>query len=870
VKRTARLILLALALALAVAGVWLVLVGSQETSTAPTARPPAATSAQATPRVAVPAVQKASGDTLDEEPGSAEDVEDSEEEEPEEEEPTGPCIQVEVMARGVPVPKAHVTAVRHEEEDSYSEMDALDTGEDGRGKAWCAPGTYMLAASAKGFAPTVLEITEPATGPAPVARFELKAGYTLSGRVLSKDSQEPVPEALVTLSPAQDFSFKDANMVIEETVVYSKAQGLFRAGDLAAGTYRVSVEAPGHSSKDTEVTIPRQEPLSIELNDTCHLEGQVVDAAGAPVPDAKIWTDGLGDSEDDDAARTDDQGRFSLEVDEGTYHLGASADGQTGLHQGAVTVVRGGLVDGLVIHLGPSGRVSGKVFTQSTQAPINQAEIALRIPGEPWIKSALSDTQGLFHLDALLPGTYTLSVYLEGEQLLTRDGLRVEAGQELSVELPVVPEASVEGHLTDGLGRPAQDAFVSAQRLDGTAAEKQRHAASSDEQGRYSVTGLSPGRYQLEARWNSSSKPISRELTVKEGEKAQADFTFPDAPGEVQGTVQRASGGLPQGSVVIAATAGDSSMIQMASMDEEGHFSFKLMPGTYTLKAEYTDTDDTGPPQSLSLEAGKLYPVRLTVPDSVTETSGLVLNSRGEPAAGASVTLSSDELFESEEADARGHFSMKSSLASAGTAVILHAESEAEEGQVTGVRAGSKGTVIRLLKAAALRGRVSAAAGPPVQGFELELVSTNPSVSVVGTRRPFAGDTFELVDLPLGELELLVRTLDGRCGKGTVQLQTGQTSTVELSVGQLGRVTGRLVNSAGEPRSGHLSVDGRTDQERQASADRDGRFELIALEPGPHVLEQGVHSIPVPFTLRAGEALDLGDIKNRVRPLFQE
>ena len=156
-------------------------------------------------------------------------------------------------------------------------------------------------------------------------------------------------------------------------------------------------------------------------------------------------------------------------------------------------------------------------------------------------------------------------------------------------------------------------------------------------------------------------------------------------------------------------------------MDDAGHFTLKLLPGPYTLTASYSDTGDSGPAQPVTVEAGKISRVRLTVPDSVTETSGVVLNSRGEPAVGASVSFVGGELYASTETDVQGRFSLKTSQETQEAVVGLHAEADAEEGEVPNVQVGTHGVVVRLVRAAALRGQLIATRGPPLQGFELHV-----------------------------------------------------------------------------------------------------------------------------------------------------
>jgi hypothetical protein len=117
------------------------------------------------------------------------------------------------------------------------------------------------------------------------------------------------------------------------------------------------------------------------------------------------------------------------------------------------------------------------------------------------------------------------------------------------------------------------------------------------------------------------------------------------------------------------------------------------------------------------------------------------------------------------------------------------------------------------------------------------------------------------VDLPPGTLELRVRTSDGRTGKAKVQVSPGQTANVELPVGALGRVTGRLVTASGAPVMQWVYADPETPGAQAAFPGPDGRFEFIALDPGQHALQLGGRKKILPFQLREGEALDLGSLE---------
>lgn len=776
----------------------------------------------------------------------------------------GPCIELEVTALGTPVPNAKVGATRLESDDLAYDLTPLPVGPEGRRQAWCKPGEYRLAALAPGFAVSIVKLTVKEGGPKPIARFELTPGHTLTGRVLDKDSEQPLAGAQLTLQLLvldDDFSG-----IVPDVSVTSDTRGLFQVDALAAGTYQIEAEAPGHTETSLKVEVPGRQSVSIELEGTAQLEGQVVDGTGAPVPGAKVWANIPGHHSERLAEQADAQGRFSLEISEGTYLLGASATGLSGFHEGHVTVARGGLVDGLVIRLHPTGTLSGRAFVQSTQEPIQGAFLSLRHGESGWNHSVQLQQNGTFRAERLPPGLYFVALYKVGFSGTRREDVRIESGEETTVELSLIREARLEGKVTDALGRPAEDASVLVVLKAGPEGRRRVTNGTPDESGHYQISGLSPGHYSVEAKIAWTGQPVTRELTLKEGETARADFVLLESLGIVEGTVRRASGGRPAYPVSIEAVSSELSD-QTAEVDEQGHFTLKLQPGDYTFRASYTDAEDEGPERSARVEAGKVTRVSLTVPDMVAETSGIVLNARGEPVPEAEVSLDDgDELSSSTDTNGQGRFTLTTSLSSLGKRVSVSAERGAEQGSLKNVRVGSGNVVVRLEKAAALRGRIVTVRGAPAQGFELHVsqLKEDTTPDRLG-KRPFVGDTFEWVDLPPGTLELQARTTDGRTGKVKVQLAAGQTSTAEVPVGLLASVTGRLVSATGAALMLPVSLDANTPGEQRIYPARDGRFEFLALEPGQHRMIIGTTQ-HILFELGEGEALDLGKLTPGTAP----
>ncbi|WP_224241505.1 carboxypeptidase regulatory-like domain-containing protein [Hyalangium gracile] len=528
-----------------------------------------------------------------------------------------------------------------------------------------------------------------------------RRGPVLSGHVLDKDSGQPIAGAELTFVANEGRFIVNVESVAEASVS-SDAQGAFQVGELSPRLYGLIVSAPGHSRKYTSVQVPRPEHLTLELERTGRLEGQVVDSAGAPVPGAELWTRHLGGLAADPLPRTDAQGRFCVDVDSGAYSLGAKASGVAGLYEGKVTVARGGRARGLLIRVRPAGSLSGKAFLRSSQEPLVDALVEAHHADSGWRHRSRLDASGGFLLEGLLPGRYSLRLSRPGQPELTRGELLVEPGQRLTVEFALERWATLEGNMTDALGRPLEEVHVQAVPLGRSELEPQWLGRTSDEKGHYLFKMLPPGSYRLEARHAIGTPSFSRELTLREGEVARADFAFPVARGEVRGVAQRPGGGPPRHQSMVIATLGEHSNPEMAFPDDSGRFSLKLLPGTYRLSASYVDLFDEAPGRTVTVRAGKVSQVRLTLPDSGVETRGLVLNSWGEPAADASVVFESDELTLRESTDPRGRFLLKASRKKTGLIGTLRVECDEETAELRGVRLGSTGTVVRLVKAAAL------------------------------------------------------------------------------------------------------------------------------------------------------------------------
>jgi hypothetical protein len=170
---------------------------------------------------------------------------------------------------------------------------------------------------------------------------------------------------------------------------------------------------------------------------------------------------------------------------------------------------------------------------------------------------------------------------------------------------------------------------------------------------------------------------------------------------------------------------------------------------------------------------------------------------------------------------------------------------------------------VTLQEAAALRGRVISRDGTPVSGFTIEArVSSERNMGPQGGVQPFAGDRFELRDLPAAILQVNVTAVDGRSGSTTVTGIAGQMLDVDIPLDPAATVRGRAVAGSGGPPASSVNVftDGAWDAPTVTAAD--GTFAL-PLASGSHRLmwiapdgSQAMRRV----TVTPAQVLDVGDI----------
>jgi protocatechuate 3,4-dioxygenase beta subunit len=232
-----------------------------------------------------------------------------------------------------------------------------------------------------------------------------------------------------TVVDADGHAVAGATVLVVEALVSataeatSDASGRWRAGLLAAGTYRVQARAPGRARGPwNEVVLDGAAPAAdvvVALGRGGRIRGEVVDERGAAVAGALCEANGGDDGDEELVARTDADGVFELTgVPAGSYEvlarteLRASRVEEIDVEEDEVATVR------LVVE--PS-EVAGRVL-RPDGSPVRGAEVGVR--DDPRYGD-VTDRDGQFELGALPPGRHVVEVAEDGRAAGSR---RTRAG----------------------------------------------------------------------------------------------------------------------------------------------------------------------------------------------------------------------------------------------------------------------------------------------------------------------------------------------------------------------------------------------------------------------------------------------------------
>jgi hypothetical protein len=272
------------------------------------------------------------------------------------------------------------------------------------------------------------------------------------------------------------------------------------------------------------------------------IRGRVVRAdTGEPLRRVQVHIDEwrAKDQGGPSSTMTDAQGRYELtQLVAGMYHLKATRGGFVEVEYGQrhpfergrpIEIAEGAVLEHIDFAMPPGGVVTGRVLDEMGEA-VAQASVSLLrrryVDGERQLidqNGSSTDDRGEFRIFGVQPGEYVMVARLETMDVGSRDRMRyvptyypgtavaneaqrvaVTAGQEVSgivIPLARAATAAVRG-IVRSSGQTPGGAFtlITAREIGGAMAYGQRAMATAANDGSFTIGGLLPGTYLMEAR----------------------------------------------------------------------------------------------------------------------------------------------------------------------------------------------------------------------------------------------------------------------------------------------------------------------------------------------------------------------------------
>lgn len=266
-----------------------------------------------------------------------------------------------------------------------------------------------------------------------------------------------------------------------------------------------------------------------------------------------------------------------------------------------------------------SGRITGRVFDASTNAPIRKAQI--QGSNNELFVDAVSDDEGRYQLANLPPGDWRISVS-KGGYFTWQPGQRhpfnppppitLTRGQRLTADVPLSRGGVIVGRVTDDTGEPLAGLRVRVYRARMAQGRRRLEdvgaADYTDDTGAYRIFGLPPGDYYVAASlrmappdsvvqttYSPTYYPGTGELAeaqrirVELGTESTAIFSLlPIRHVTVTGTVLNSSGGPANAFLNLSSEASEFGIpLGIGGVTQpDGTFTLPdVPPGRYTLIA---------------------------------------------------------------------------------------------------------------------------------------------------------------------------------------------------------------------------------------------------------------------------------------------
>lgn len=396
----------------------------------------------------------------------------------------------------------------------YTRFFDVRTSGDGRFKLGPLPkGEYALVAEKEDWLPEFL----PPYLVRSRADVVLYQPVRLAGLVLSEGT--PAPGTEVRLKGGGE----------ADQVTTADAQGRFAFEGLKPLSYELTAERAGRFAmaevhlRTMELTA---EEVVLRLGESRHAEGTVRDDAGNPIAGARVAIWRKRDYGQNWKVFTDEEGHYRVgPLPLSDYSFDVTASRHRHLENQERAITREPVP--MDFTLSRAFSLSGTLVDEDG-APVAEASLELVSTEGESLQGTQSNTvtgeDGSFVLDAPEAGTWMLST--EDERFLP-EKKQVQVPSE-NLRWVLRRGARIDGSVTDGDGTPMREVSITVWKPGEEREWTYSRSGMTDEQGRFSVSGMEAGSYRVEASLTEEGveRAASQPVTLRDSGRAEVALRF--------------------------------------------------------------------------------------------------------------------------------------------------------------------------------------------------------------------------------------------------------------------------------------------------------------------------------------------------------
>lgn len=448
-------------------------------------------------------------------------------------------------------------------------------------------GQVDLTVSAPGYAETRVSGLRVEEGkPLTDIEVALETGVRLAGKVTGPDGS-PAAGVTVAVDSQQQAQMRSAGFTVPrmpgEQAATTDADGEYAIDGLEPAEKIFVFRKEGLLTEQKSVKLSGKETrLDVRMSKGRAVSGVVVTDSGAPVADASVVARSPVQNAGRTQARTDSSGAFQMEgLTPGRYTFSASKSGYAGGEVQDVDIEAAG--GGIRIALRGGGTIYGRVSGLQESELANASVVARNSEG---MKQAPVDSSGNYRIEGTPTGSVSVEAYVSsmvGRRSSAPKTVQLEAGGQTQTDLEFSSDRIIQGRVTKD-GKPYTNARLIFQPAGGTA--RSLASATTDQDGRYEVSGLEDGKYDVRVMEMQRFSSYTTSYTVRGSGLFDIDVTSTGVRGEIADgesgePIAEATVSLQRSSELGARF--DSSAVT----DSRGQFSIETVAeGSYRVRAQ--------------------------------------------------------------------------------------------------------------------------------------------------------------------------------------------------------------------------------------------------------------------------------------------